>query len=89
MSAQITATASRPAVSRASRSCSVKAPTIFPTVLVTKRGGITPEQRAVDIAGAHAYSFRGMSPVARAWLNMSLTRRASAIATSRPRRVSR
>src|SRR6476469_9723029 len=52
-------------------------------VLVAELRGITPEQGAVDVGGPHRYSFRGMSPVARAWLNRSLTRRASARAASR------
>ena len=58
-------------------------------VLVAKLRRIAPQQRPVHVGGSHLYSFRGMSPVARAWVSMSLTRRASATATSLPRRVSR
>jgi hypothetical protein len=58
-------------------------------VLVTKLGRIAPEERTVDVGGAHAYSLRGMSLVARACSSSSPKRLASATATSRPRRVSR
>ena len=61
-------------------------------VLVAELRRIAQQQRTIDTRGPHRptlYSFRGISFVARAWLSISLRRRASATATSRPRRVRR